>query len=51
MKINKQEVLDILNRLLNQAIEVEADAGQMPTAEEALSWAIGEVEAITADLN
>lgn len=44
--INKQDVLDILTRLLEQAAEVEAASGQTPSADEALDWAITEVEAL-----
>jgi hypothetical protein len=51
MKIDKQQVLDILRKLLDQAVEIEADTGTMPTAEEALSWAIGEIELITSGPN
>jgi len=47
MKINKQQVLEILNRLLEQAYEIEADVGTTPTAMEALDWAISEVNAIS----
>ena len=51
MKIDKQQVLDVLQKLLEQALVVEASIGTMPTAEEALSWAIGEIEVIPTDLN
>jgi hypothetical protein len=45
--LDKQDVLKILNRLLEQAEEVEAASGATPTAQEALAWAIGEIEALT----
>ncbi len=41
-----ERILAMLKRLLEQAYEVEADVGEMPTAEEALQWAIAEVEAM-----
>jgi hypothetical protein len=47
MMIKKQDVLDILSRLLEQAVEVEAASGQTPSAEEALDWATTEVQALT----
>ena len=44
------EVLQVLQRLLEQAQDVEAEVGVMPGADEALGWAIGEVEAIQSRL-
>lgn len=41
-----QEVLSKLRGLLEQALEVEADMGEIPTAQEALKAAIDEVEAM-----
>ena len=35
---------NMLQRLLEQALKVEADVGDMPGADEALGWAIAEVE-------
>ena len=43
-----QQVKAMLERLLSLAHEVQADMGAMPTAEEALEWAIGEVETLIA---
>jgi len=48
MLLKKQDVLDILNKLLEQAEEVEASTGATPTAQEALSWAIDEIEQLSA---
>ena len=45
--LDKQEVLTMLNKLLEQAEEVEAASGQTPTAQEALEWAVSEIEALT----
>ena len=39
-----EKVLKILEKLLDQADEVEADTGCAPTAQEALTWAISEVK-------
>jgi hypothetical protein len=46
MKIDREAVLKILNRLLEQAEEVEAQVGVAPTAQEALVWAINEIYAL-----
>ena len=35
--------LEILKRLLEQAQNIEAETGQCPTAVEALTWAIDEI--------
>ena len=43
-----QQVKAMLERLLSLAHEVQADMGAMPTAEEALEWAIGEVDTLLA---
>ena len=45
-----QEVLDILRGLLEQAYEVEADMGAMPGADEALTQAIVDTEAVLTRL-
>ena len=42
--LDAEKVLTMLRGLLEQANEVEADVGKAPTAQEALVWAIGEVE-------
>jgi len=42
--ISKTNVLKLLNGLLEQAEDVLAKVGESPTAQEALNWAIGEVE-------
>ncbi len=42
------EVRSMLFKLLEQAREVEADIGTMPTAEEALTWALAEVDGMIA---
>ena len=42
--VDAEKVLTMLKGLLEQANEVEADVGKAPTAQEALVWAIGEVE-------
>ena len=44
--IEKSEVLKLLGQLLDQAREVKAQVGEAPTADEALSWAIGEIEGL-----
>lgn len=41
-----QEVLTMLRKLLEQARDCEADTGNTPAADEALTWAISEVEAM-----
>lgn len=41
--IPREKVLEILNRLLEQAEICEVESGETPTAQEALSWAISEV--------
>ena len=46
MLIDKDAVLEILNRLLDQAQDCEAESGETPTAFEALDWAISEVKAL-----
>jgi hypothetical protein len=42
------KVLKVLTDLLEQAEECEASTGTTPTAQEALNWAIGEVEGMAA---
>ena len=41
--IDRDVVLAILNKLLSQAEDVIAEAGESPAAQEALVWAISEV--------
>jgi putative transcriptional regulator len=43
IKLEKKTTLEILNRLLEQANEVEASTGFAPLANEALTWAIDEI--------
>jgi len=44
--ISRKSVVEMLTNLLEQAEEVEAKAGEMPTAREALEWALSEVDAM-----
>lgn len=46
MPVNYDQVIQILQRLLDQANDVEAEVGTSPTAQEALSWAIDEITAL-----
>lgn len=43
-----REVQKLLESLLAQADEVTADVGVEPTAQEALTWALAEVETMVA---
>jgi hypothetical protein len=43
IEMKKQDVIDLLTRLLDQAKDVEATTDHIPTAVEALEWAISEV--------
>lgn len=38
--MNTQDILKLLEDLLEQAYDVEAETGEMPGADEALGWAI-----------
>ena len=38
-----EKVLKLFEKLLDQSIEVEVDTGCVPIAQEALTWAISEV--------
>ena len=44
--IDRHLVLSMLNKLLEQAQDVEVCVGKLPSAQEALMWAISEVTAV-----
>jgi hypothetical protein len=46
--ISRAAVLALLRELLDKAQDVDAEVGESPTAQEALDWAIGEVESLPA---